>query len=906
MVKIKSEKTKNELGIWEDKKVRKKHLSKRFMCFSLVGLLLAGNVQTVLATDAAPAKQTETVWIDESVKTDLDAAEAAAKKAEEAAKAADTAADAVQKVEEAVYTTEVISGNTVDELITEAEDEVKDVTTSGNAIDKAVEISVSANEYISANEAAITTSANEAVVEVKKDTVSANEASAKASTAEDKAAQALLAAQKATNGTEAQAAADLAKAAYVEAKVASDEAASFYLSAVTKLDAAQKALDAALLLVSENVADYEETLKSAIAEAEAALTEAKNAVELARAEYDKAVDNTVNVADKAAEALKLSGDANAAAAMVAEASNRIDTEVKAPVEADIEAAKNTVEAKVAAEKAAKEAATKITEEQKKIIAAQEAEKAAALAAKSEVVKKIKEYTDADSTITSLEYTSVFGPWTSAIDKAEKTVREGLGYTETYTKWVWDGWDSGFRDFTRWVQLHTQAELNAANATIRTYESAQAVKASIDINKEKTASATADSRIKSADNAVQTANGKIAVATQAATKASNDLTTAKNTQAELELNLKSFTYENEGTPISFSDVTPTEQKLFDEMIASSNQYNEITNDVNSYQWATADESFWDTLGGLFTGKTWEKLSNEFGIETKYHGWTTQNGTYIIIQNDKDNTEALLIIKGDKASILEKEQGEFASYAAAYDKVAAAQAATKAAESAKIAADAAKNVADAEARLVAAENALAAAKAKLETAKINKLNVELAKAELSKAEDAVGTASNDVELAKEEESKANEEYLAAQKIADSFKVTTNNNDNNTSTTTPTVSKNTVTISDNQTALAVAPVAPAPARTTGNTRQATRTTTEIADEEVAQAPAVEETDDVVVEEADDTTVIADEDTAKAATMEENTFAWWWILVIIAAAVAGFVGYRYNKAKKVVKPVSVNKTEK
>lgn len=871
-------------------KIRK--LSNRLLSFALVGNLLIGSTVTSFAAEK-PVPVTGVQWINDNIKDNMDSAEAAAQAAELAAQAAEAAAQAAQAAADAINLNTDISGNTVNDLINNAEQATNLGTVSENinvldsVVNPALAIAVSGNEYIADQETAITVSVNQANTDAQVESDKATIEAEKAADALVIADAALEEAKLATNYIDAQAAADDAKEAYNAASLAAANAGTYYDNATKILADAQAAYDAAVLAANGEIGIYKANLEAAIVVVEEAFTDAQAAVTLVQEAYDNALKATADVKESAKKAQDAANLAKDSSDIVSVSSNNIDKVVKEPVEADIENAKRTVSNNEIALKSAEDNKSLVDAAQKLIINSNADAKAEAETALANVQSQLNAYNSAKTIKEDLEYTGIF-QWTSDINKAKDIVKEGLGHKNWLGLWVGN----------------TQADLNNANNKINKYNAAIATMESLNKTSLDSQKSSLNSAITTATKNITAANTAKTAANVAVTNAQNALTTAKAAQKILEDYLATFNYTDEATAITYTDKENKAQykALLDEMIRKSDSYNEIYNDTAQYQWATADVGFWEGLGGIFTGSTWKKWFDELGIEGKYHGWTTQNGTYVIIKNNKDNTSALLLIKGDRAVILEKEQGELASYVAMFDKIAAAQAAAKAADAAEAAAEAAQTVLDAQARLTAAQKALNDAKDKLKEAKINDLNVENAEAILVKVQLEVNAASNSYELAKVDQEASFVDYQEAQKIADSFIVTpttpsTPSNTNTTTTTTTASQKAIVEVIPLTTVITDAPVALAstPAARTTNVRA----TTVIEEETTPLVATMEETKvDDATDDADvieENKVIADEEAPLAAELVENSFNWWWLLRIAAfVTAASFGGYQYYKKSK------------
>ena len=687
------------------------------------------------------ANAAEVIVMDENLDDVVDAAEKADEAAYEAAQAAETAKEAAEALanaagdaalevtenedgtesytkevtaEEGTVTEEPVLKEEIDEAITEAENKTAtandEIQTIEDTTEKSLEEIVDNAEADTANQQAIAEGAANAAAAAKE---KAEEAANKAENAGDQIAAEKAAKEAAAAATEAQEAADTAKAAYEEAQ--------------RMLDAAMEAYDKAVAdaeLDAEN-SDAVKAAEEAIAAAEKALTDAENAVTEAKTNYDSAMADKATAQAAAEEAAKQAGIAE-------DAANQTIENLEEKKDADVESLKADKAAKEQELQEAKDAQVRIDAEQDEIIAKAEADKAAADA-------QIAEYNAAQSKMKDMEKgTGAFGLGDSQITAANKVAGKSTSDVKK-TKWVRDGW--------KWKEVkiyYTQEEIDAAKAVVGEYNAAKDVVAAIDIEAQKNISATAGSDIAAAKEAKK----------EAAQAVTNKTTEISDITASI-ATIENYIYSDKETEVAYMD--KAQQDAYQELLAQAGvtfgAYTEIKEDTEKYIEATKDVDWKDWLGGIFTGETWNKWFKELDLEAKYHGWTTQNGTFIVIKSDKDNTQALITIRDDKAYIATIDEAEFATYSATFDAVAASQAANKAAEAAA-AEEAALN------KYQAALAALDAAKERLKNAKINKLNIEEAKKALAIAEQNV----EDTKIAWEE---AQEAADAAQEAADNAK-------------------------------------------------------------------------------------------------------------------------------------------
>ena len=686
-------------------------------CANMTVLASEGSVSAgdAIVMDTELQKQVDTA---EKADEAAYAAEQAAAAAREAAEAlAEKAGDAaLETAEDGTYTETVSDGNGNSVEVPELKEEIDEaITEAEEKVETANEETAEVQEELDTNLTEIVETVEEKTEEKLNDaTVAAEDALA----AKEKAEEAAKKVEEAADQFTAEKAAREAVAAAKEAQAAADEAYTAYDDATKMLDDAiaayNKAVEAAELTVSNG--DAQAAAQTALDNAQAALDNAKTAVDAAKTEYDAAMESKATAQAAADEAAKQAGIADAAADATVE---NLEEKKDADVE-ELEAKKAAKEAEL---QAAKDAQPIINAEQDVIIAEAEAAKAAADA-------KVAEYDAAQNKIEEMEDSSLFSH--SQIYEA----REVAG--KTTSDWKSRRWTIRHG----WVYTYyTQEEIDAAKATVAEYDAAVATRNSINRAEQAGISAAAQGTIATAqatkDAAAQDINNKTTeIATITATIAT----------------VTDYIYSDKETEIAYMDKDDqdTYQKLISEMGDSFDAYTEIKNDTAAYEEATKDVSIGDFVSGIFTGDTWKKWFDELNLEAKYHGWKTQDGTYILIQNDKDNTQALITIRDDKAYIAEVDEAEFATYSATFDAVAASQAANKAAE----AAAAEKAALD---KYNAAVAALAAAQARLDAAKLNKLNI-------ATAEEALKAAQKNVDDTEAEWKKAQEAADDAKKIAD----------------------------------------------------------------------------------------------------------------------------------------------
>lgn len=674
---------------------------------------------TVLASEGSVSAG-DAIVMDEELSTVVDAAEKADEAAYEAAQAAEAAQKAAEDLanaagdaaletdEDGNYTDEVtgepILKEEIDEAVTDAEEKVETANEETAEIQADVEEQLAEIvEKAEADTAEKLEDAQAAADDAQAAREKAEEAAAKVENASDQftAEKAAKEAVKAAN--DAQAAADNAYTAYDEALKILNDAIEAYNSAV----------EAAELSVSDG--DAQAAAQAALDVAQEAITNAKAAVEAAKAEYDKAMADNATAQAAAEEAAKQAGIAE-------ENADKTVENLEDKKDVDVETLKDRKADAEQELQAAKDAQVTINAEQDAIIADAEAKKAAAEG-------KIAEYNAAKDKIDNLEDKGFLNLGTSEIEEA----RELAGKTTSDVKskkWTFKkGWVYTY---------YTQEEIDAAKAVVAEYDAAKSVVDSINLAEQKNIAATAKNDIANAE-----------AAKNAAAQAITDKTTEIAGITASIATIEDYIYSDKDTEIAYMDKDQQEayQALLAQAGDSFDAYTEIKNDTDAYIEATKDVSFKDWLGGLFTGDTWKKWFDELDLEAKYHGWKTVDGTYIIIKSDKDNTQALITIRDDKAYIATIDEAEFATYSATFDAVAASQAANKAAE----AAAAEKAALD---KYNAALAALEAAQARLDAAKLNKLNIDKAEEALAQAKQNVEDTKAEWEIAQEEADKAKE--------------------------------------------------------------------------------------------------------------------------------------------------------
>ncbi len=665
----------------------------------------------------------DNIVMDSELRDLVDAAENADKAAYEAAAAAEEARKAAEDLakksaEAALETdsegnyTETVSdgnGNSVEQPVLKEELDAK-ITDAEQKVDEA---NTNTDNVQQTTESALADVVADAETDTAEKLADATAAAADAETAKAEAEQAAKAAKNAGDQFAAEKQAKKAQEAADKAKAAADVAKAAYEESVDILNAAIEEYNRIVAAAEAAVAAGTADAQTAINDAQAALDAAKAAVEAAKAEYDAALANSLTAQAAAKEAADQAGLAKAAAA---------DTIAK------LEEAKNVDHESLKAEKAGKEAELQQAQEDKeKIDAAQDQIIQAEQVKKDAADAKIAEYDQAKSRVEELEDRGVLGVGRSDISKAREVA------SKTTDDWkVWP------------LSKYTQSEIDAAKAIVAEYEAAKALVNNTDIATFRQESATAQNNIADAQQKKADAANKV-----------NGLTTDIAALAASIATITDYIYSNENAEVTCLDKEKQAEykKLLDEFGDSFDAYTEVKEDTDKYIEATKDPGFWKWLGGIFTGDTWKKWFDELDLETKYHGWTTKDGTYIVIKNDKDNTQALIAIRDDKAYIASVDEAEFAVYSATFDKVAASQAATKAAEAAQAESASLK-------KYNAAMEALAAAQARLDAAKLKKLDLDEAQKALAEAQKNV----DETKLKWEEAQKAADE---AQKAADEAK-------------------------------------------------------------------------------------------------------------------------------------------
>lgn len=694
------------------------------------GLTVYASEDSAGAAEAIVMDQELVEVVDAAEKADEAAYNAAqaAEVAKEAAEAlADKAGDAALEVaEDGSYTEEVegedgttteepVLKEEIDTAITDAETKVDVANTEIAEIEKDTKEDL--QEIVEGAETATgdkLTAAEEAAAAAEAARKKAEEAAQKAENAGDQIAAEKAAKEAVAAAEEAQKAADTAKTAYDEAEQILKDALKAY----------EEAVAAAELSVEDS--EVQKAAQEALDNAQAALDNAKAAVEAAKTEYDTAMADNATAQAAAEEAAKQAGIAEDAA------DQTIDN-LEEKKDVDVEALKAEKAVKEQELQDAKDAQITINEEQDAIIADAQAKKDAADA-------EIANYNEAKAKIEEMEKgTGTFGWGDSQIEAAQKVANKTTSDVKSKTYIPFKGWQYTY---------YTQSEIDAAKATVAEYNAAKDVVKNIDIVAQKNISTTAQSDIATAEAAK-------AAAAQAVTDKTTEISDITTSIATIE----DYIYSDKDTEVAYMDKAQQEayQTLLSQAGVTFDAYVEIKEDTDKYIEATKDVSFKEWLGGIFTGDTWKKWFDELDLEAKYHGWKTTNGTYIIIQNDKDNTQALITIRDDKAYIATIDEAEFATYSATFDAVAASQAANKAAE----AAAAEKAALD---KYNAALDALAKAQARLDAAKLNKLNIEEAAKALSVAQQNVNDTKAAWEKAQDEAYKAKEAADKAQNSAE----------------------------------------------------------------------------------------------------------------------------------------------
>ncbi|MST58317.1 HlyD family secretion protein [Waltera intestinalis] len=648
----------------------------------------------------------EAIVMDQELAEVVDAAEKADEAAYNAAQAAETAKQAAENLaekageaalevaEDGSYTQEVegedgtttqepVLKEEIDTAITNAETNVDTANTEIAEIEKDTKEDL--QEIVEGTETATAdklTAAEEAADAAEAAKAKAEAAKQKAESADNQFAAEQAAKEAIEAALEAQAAAESANQAYEDAQDILDKALQAYEDAVAAAELSVKNSEA------------QKAAQEALDSAQAALDTAKAAVEAAKTEYDAAMADNATAQAAADEAAKQAGIAG-------EAADQTIDNLEEKKDVDVEALKEEKAVKEQELEAAKAALETTNAEQDEIIAEAQTKKDAADA-------EIKRYDEAQKKIKEMEKgTGAFGRGDSQIEAAQKVADKTTDDVKK-TEWVRDGW--------KWKEVkiyYTQSEIDAAKAVVDEYNMAKDTLKNINLAEQQNISATAKSDI-------ATAEATKAAAAQAITDKTTEVSDITTSIAAIE----DYIYSDKDTEVAYMDKAQQEayQELLSQAGVTFDAYVEIKEDTDKYIEATKDVNWKDWLGGIFTGETWENWFNELDLEAKYHGWKTTNGTYIIIQNDKDNTQALITIRDDKAYIATIDEAEFATYSATFDAVAASQAANKAAEAAaaeKVALD----------KYNAALEALADAQARLDAARLNKLNIEEAAKALS---------------------------------------------------------------------------------------------------------------------------------------------------------------------------------
>lgn len=706
--------------------IKKGKKFKRAITVLMSAVLIAESVNcanlTAFASEGSVSAG-DSIVMDEELKEIVNSAENADKAAYEAALAAEEALKAAEELAEKAaeaaletdaegnYTQTVSNGNggsveqpilesTLDQKITDAEQKVDAANKNTSTVQQETDTAL----------AGVVADAEADTAE--KLTEAANAADA-AETAKTVAEQAAEKAKNATDQFTAEKQAKKAQEAADQAQEAADQAKAAYEDSVKILNDAVDAYNNLVAAAEASVAAGTQDAQAALDAAQAALDAAKAAVDAAAAEYEAAMLNSTKAETAAKEA---AAQAATAAAAAGEAVS------------NLEEAKKVDQKALEAQKADKEAALSKAQTDKEVIDAEQDQVIADEQAKKEAAEaKITAYNEAKARKEQMEYSGISNGWNSEISQARTVASKNAGDRKPFS-------------FSR----YTQEEIDAAKAVVAEYDAAKALVDSTDVAALREQSAAAQNNI--ADAQQKKADAASAV---------NTLTTEI---AELTASLATITdyiYSDESAEVTYLD--KDNQAKYQELEAQLSQsfaaYQEVKKDTETYIAATEDPGFLQWLGGLFTGETWSKWFDELDLEAKYHGWKTQDGTYIVVQNDKDNTQALITIRDDKAYIASIDEAEFATYSATFDKVAASQAAAKAAEAAQ-AEDAALK------KYNAAVEALKAAQARLDAAKLKKLDLE-------NAQKAVAEAQKNVDNSKQKWEDAQKAADDAQKAADEAK-------------------------------------------------------------------------------------------------------------------------------------------
>ena len=938
----------------------KKRFAMRGLSLLLALTMVLGMTMTVFAEDK-PTPVTEIQWQNSdlnngAIKDSMDKAAEAAEAAKDAASDADDAAAAAKNVadalngkvdsaEKAVFDTETddkgnlkkdADGKTVMTPAAADPNENVDLDNKNNPSNKlnndieqpivgAEKIAKDANDAIGEKEESAAKVAGDAANKAENKAKEAGQAADHAQQAANDAQTALDAAKAAKTEADAKNAVEEANKAAEEADKAAEDAKGKYEEAQTILDDAQAAVDQlikeleALLEGTEEdttngtpaTEGYKDKLETKIAAAKAAIKTAQDAVDLAKKAVKEASDQKKTAEDYAKEAANKAAEAKTQADNAKNESNSIDAVVKQPVLNQIEDAKKVVNNK----QGAYDSTLTIQEEIKKT-SNTEIERLNGVKDDNQDIidnkntlitnttneKKSLE-NDADYLKAKADVKSVTKGLISDLDIAMYVKEQGIGKRNSYN----------------WFKKITETEYNEAVKLVNKYNADQKK-----INDQKDAIAEKNAIIKNAKSDIETAKNnkteadkkiraeeqKIANADLAISGALNELNSAKNVQSQLEIYLASFNYERVN-PLDLTELTKEDQEqyknLFGKLETSSDSYNGVYNDTQTYNWAA--QNILDIIAKMAgshnleeLAKNWAEIKEKEGyekeIETKYRTWKFNDGTFVILYDDGKNGQMLVKLEKEKAEVLSLDEKEFACYSAAFDKVEAAKASDRAAKASEDAAKAKKAESEAKTRLENAQKALSDAQTRLEKIKINGYEFAKAKAELERAKKEVETAKGKYNDAKDAADDAEKKAKDAEKELDRFKPTSNpgGGEGGDDTTTPVVPPQAAapltTIQGAAVPMAAAPGAGRNVNALQNNADENdgNDAVVIEEDEAPLAPNAQTED-----ESEDTKKIDEQPTPLAAQVQKNGFNWWWLLLILAILAAGSAtAYQINKKNK------------
>lgn len=890
--------------------MKNKLVNKKVISALSIGLSVAMTMQPMTAF-AAPEEPEEPMDAtsklaesDQDVKDNVKTAQDAAKAADTAAEAAEVALKAanelvgeVNKAKDAGYD-EVVSA---DELNDENENTVTE------------ESDEAATELANANEAAETVNnqvksdlaevVSEAEASVAEQYTAATDAATAAEAAKDVAQTALEATKAAEYKEEALEAAADAEAAAEEAAVAADEAKDAYEAAVATLEQAKKDYEKVVaegeIAYGEATAKYNEELK----EAEDAIKAAQAAVDALEAEYNKKVTESTKAADYAvtadAEAKKA---ANAAKALIDKLEALKGTGELETLEANVAEAEGY-------KKAAEDNKTKVDTAQNAIITERtnyKNEQQGIADAKDAVSKSLQnEINELEKNIVNQNKEAerqqgIINANSSTASKSTSDVKYSKKHYYVNGKEV-DEWAYDICIIKKWKSTRTEniyysaAEIQEAknavnNATAARDQAYKYAEAYGNTKAEKEAAKKAADEAKAtADGNVIAANNAIVAANQAKTDAQNAVNNATNALAarKSELAVLSNYIYSADVNVLYTDRDEQAKfiQLMQDIVGPSDKLKEIRKDVNTYEDSIDYDNFWQWCAQ----KLWP-LSDEYKIERKYRDWDwhwSDGETHVFKDNDS-NLSFLIDVRDDQLRVVKVEEAEFATFCGTFDKVAAAQAAARAAQAA----------ADEKAAFEmynAALKELNDATDKLNELKLNAYvgqSILDAERALVEAQGRAYKAEAEYHKAVIEKEAAQQAALDAKEIADGKKSRPTRGGEDGGDNTPDYESATPVENGNA---ASALVAAAPANTIEARVAAPAVNigggaaVEIADDNVALAPAPEKTTEPA------TTEIADEDTALAqAPIGEESISWWWLLIIAAFGAAGYALYKKSREKK------------